>query len=169
MRLKPITAIIVLLLVVASLLVSGCTNNTTNQTPSASTATHDAFLENYLAVAKSDPYKNESRKAWEVTWINSTSAHLEETTKNNTTNVTKNAVSTYTVFPTTQDATNYLNAMNKTGYSLASTDINDAQGYQKRTGHAPQVYKYYVLNEFYTQHFIVQFDNLVKVGISKQL
>ena len=36
MQLKPITAIIVLLLVVASLLVSGCTVNTSNQTPSAS-------------------------------------------------------------------------------------------------------------------------------------
>jgi len=36
MQLKPITAIIVLFLVVASLLVAGCTNSTTNQTSSAS-------------------------------------------------------------------------------------------------------------------------------------
>jgi outer membrane murein-binding lipoprotein Lpp len=36
MQLKPITTIIVLSLVVASLLVAGCTNSTTNQTSSAS-------------------------------------------------------------------------------------------------------------------------------------
>jgi outer membrane murein-binding lipoprotein Lpp len=42
MKLKPITAIIVLLLVVASLLVAGCTTSNTsntNQTPSAATST----------------------------------------------------------------------------------------------------------------------------------
>lgn len=57
MQLKPITAILVLVLVVASLLVSGCTTSTTNQTSSeSSTATHDAFLVNYLAAYKNSTY-----------------------------------------------------------------------------------------------------------------
>jgi outer membrane biogenesis lipoprotein LolB len=109
MQVKPITAIVVLLLVVASLLVSGCTtqtdNTATNQTPitTTSTATHDAFLEKYLAAYKNTSYanKNTSIKAWEVTWINSTSARLEWTVFGNSTNGTYNYQETYLVFPTT--------------------------------------------------------------------
>jgi ABC-type Fe3+-citrate transport system substrate-binding protein len=51
---KKLLAIIVLVMI-ASLSVAGCTTSTTsntNQTPSASTATHDAFLEKYLAAQK---------------------------------------------------------------------------------------------------------------------
>jgi hypothetical protein len=167
---KSITALIVLSLVIASLLVVGCTNSTTNQTPSASTATHDAFLENYLAgVKNSFSDNNLTAKAWEVTWINSTSAHVEYTIFNKSTNGTGNHVVTYTVFPTTQDATNYLNAMNKTAYSLVSTDNSSTIIYQKITGHAPQIYKYYVWNEGNQNHGIMQFDNLIKIETAKSL
>lgn len=51
MQLKPIAAIAVLLLVVASLLVTGCTISTAS---TASTATHDAFCEKRLAVNKNE-------------------------------------------------------------------------------------------------------------------
>ena len=117
MQLKSITAIVALLLVVASLLVAGCTSNNTNntnQSPTPSTATHDAFLENYLAGIKNVSYadKGLSYKAWEVTWINNTSARLEDTSLNKTTNTTVNEVATFTIFPTAQDATNYLNTLN---------------------------------------------------------
>jgi hypothetical protein len=115
-------------IVVASFLVAGCTTSTTsntNQTLSAtsSTATHDAFLEKYLAEYKNgyDSDKSLTIKAWDLTWINSTSARVEWTTFNKTTNVTLNHVGTLILFPTSQDATNYLNAMNRTSYSLAST------------------------------------------------
>jgi outer membrane murein-binding lipoprotein Lpp len=179
MQFKSITAIIVLSLVVASLLVSGCTNSTnnTNQTPSAATQ-HDAFLEHYLAADQNLSYadKNYSYKAWEVTWINSTSARLEDTYLNTSRNTTTNEVATYIIFPTTQDATNYLNGMNKTAYSLASTVFPSGGLYPKITGHAPQVYKLYQWNEGnpfniseYKLHVIVQFDNMVKIGTAKQL
>jgi len=179
MQLKPKTAIIVLSLVLASLLVSGCTTSTTNQTPSASAATHDAFLENYLAGLKNMSYadKNYTEKAWEVTWINSTAARLEETYLNKSTNTTVTLASTYLIFPTTQDATNYINAMNKTAYSLANTVYpTTGLGYQTITGHAPQTYKYYEWNEGnpfniseYKQHGIQQFDNMVKISTAKIL
>jgi len=178
MQLKSITAIIVLSLVVASLLVSGCTTSTTNQTPSASAATHNASLESYLAGVKNVSYadKDTSYKAWEVTWINSTSARLEDTSLNKSLNTTWNEVATYTIFPTTQDATNYLNTLNKTAYSLASTDPSDATGYQSVTGHAPQTYIYYQWNEGnqfniseYKAHAILQFDNIVKIVTAKRL
>ena len=63
MQFKPVTAIAVLLLVVASLLVSGCTTSTTsntNQTPSASTATARDYAQNYLNVTISSLSKNET-------------------------------------------------------------------------------------------------------------
>jgi hypothetical protein len=181
MQLKPITPIIVLSLVVASLLVAGCfsTPSDTHQTPSASAATHDAFLENYMAGLKNVSYadKNYTYKAWDVTWINSTAVRLEETYLNKSTNTTANLVATYLIFPTTQDATNYVNAMNKTAYSLANTVYSTTGGgYQQITGHAPQTFKYYEWNEGnpfniseYKQHGIQQFDNIVKTSTIKIL
>ena len=57
MQFKPIAVITVLLLVVASLFVAGCTTNPTNPTnqttsTTPSTATHNALLEKYLAAYK---------------------------------------------------------------------------------------------------------------------
>ena len=154
MQLKPITAILVLVLVVASLLVSGCTTSTTNQTPTPSTTTHDALLEKFLAAYKDIEYSNTSQQvnAWELDWINSTSVRLQfaELTKpSNYTNETTAYDATFTVFPTSQDATNYVNAMNTTAYSLYSTVYTDSDSglaYQNVTGHAPQIFKGYEWN-----------------------
>jgi hypothetical protein len=179
MQLKPITAIIVLLLVVASLLVSGCTNNTTNQTPSGtpSTTTHDAFLEKFLAAYKDVQYSNKSQQvhAWELDWINSTSARLQTTLawkSSSNTNYTTAYDLTYTVFPTSQDATSYVNAINKTAYSLASTVYTDSPGgvaYKNVTGQAPQIYKYYQLDTLSARKEIHQADNILYVGTTKGL
>jgi hypothetical protein len=178
MQSKPIAAIIVLSLVVASLLIAGCTTSTTNQSPTPRTATHDAFLENYLAVANNTTHsdKNQTVKSWEITWINSTSARVELATLNKSENRTWGGETTYIVFPTTQDATNYLNAMNKTSYSLASTEYPSGGNYQKATGHAPQIYKKYDWNEGnllnisgYKYHQIEQVDNLIAISTTKAL
>jgi hypothetical protein len=179
MQLKSITVLAVLLLVVVSLLVTGCTTSTTsntNQTSSAatSTATHDAFLENYLAIYKNVSYadKNTTIKAWEVTWINSTSARLQIVGRNESANFTVSAEAIFIVFPTTQDATNYLNVTNKTGaYYLDSTEysIGSYFGrlYQNVTGHAPTVFKDFTWTEgsesdrsTYKFSQLIQIDNL---------
>ena len=180
MQLKPITAIAVLFLVLASLLVSGCITNNTNQTPSAtpSTATHDAFLEKYLAAFKNNFTSRGSLnfKVWELTWTNSTSARLQYTYLNTTTNVTWSYDDTLMVFPTSQDATNYLNSMNKTAYSLASTKYTSGGAYQNVTGHVPEIYKYYAWNEGnpfniseYKGHGIEQLDNIIWISTGKRL
>jgi len=113
---------------------------------------------------------------WDVAWINSTSVRLENTALNKSTNTTVNRVETIIVFPTTQDATNYLNALNKTAYSLASTQYISGGAYQKAIGHAPQIYKDYVWNEGnpfniseYKNHDISQLDNIVFITTSKAL
>jgi len=183
--LKLIAAIVVFSLVVASLSVAGCTTttNNTNQTPSASAtssiATHDAFFEKYLAAYKTNRTTQESSqhvKAWEVTWINSTSARVEWSVLDKTTNNTWRYVETISVFPTSQDATNFVNAITKTSYNLASTEYGTGGAYQNVTGHAPQIYKKYEWNEGdpsntseYTYHEIQQLDNIVFVTTGKIL
>ena len=141
MQLKPTAAIGVLLLV--SLLIAGFTTSTTNQTPSASAATRNAFLEDYLAEYKNVRYASSSMNmaAWELTRINSTSARVEHTTLNKTENGAWNYVDTIILFRTAQDATNYLNAMNKIAYSLASTEYLRWSAIRMLTGHAPQFTK----------------------------
>jgi len=172
MQLKPITAIAVLLLVVASLSVAGCTI-----IPTSSTTTHDAFLEQYLATYKNVSYSDFSRyiTAWDLAWINSTSARLQYTYFNNSDNATWNYDERIIVFPTSQAATQYLDAMNNTAYRLCSTEYAGGGAYQEITGHAPQIYKDYTYNEGnplniseYRLHEIEQLDNIVFATTGKK-
>ncbi|MGD0716772.1 MAG: hypothetical protein ABR979_01725 [Halobacteriota archaeon] len=179
-RIKTALALGILAALVVS--VAGCTttNNTTQTTPSAAPTAatqHDAFLEKFLTTYKNMAYSNSnlSIKAWELDWINSTSAHLHWTTIVKPSNYTWNYDFTYTVFPTSQDATQYINTVNKTAYSLASTK-NPGGPYQNVTGHAPQIYKQYLYNEGnpsniseYRLHEILQLDNIVVVTTAKIL
>jgi len=66
--------------------------------------------------------------------------------------------------------------MNKTEYSLASTQYTSGGAYQLTTGHAPQVYKDYVWNEGnpfniseYRRHEIEQLDNMIVTATLKRL
>ena len=128
MQLKSIIAIAALLLVVASLSVSGCTTSTTNQTPSATPSeeksaspqvvantqgvANDANLEQFLAGLKNQTYAdtNQIVKAWNLTWKNNTSARLDYVVLNKTLNKTLSYSATYIKFPTTLAATNYIKA-----------------------------------------------------------
>jgi thiol-disulfide isomerase/thioredoxin len=147
------------------------------QSPNAATQ-HDAFLEKLLAAVKNNAYSNSnaSVKAWELTWINSTSARLQATERDKPSNYTWNHDITYVVFPTSQDATNYLNAMNKTAYSLYSTETPNGTVYQNVTGYAPQIYKQYTWNEGnpsniseFKGHVITQINNVLVVDTAKVL
>jgi hypothetical protein len=136
-------------------------------------------LEKYLAAYKNatSSDKNVNFTAWEVTWINSTSARIQDASSNKTTNATWGYDHTVIVFPTTQDATNYLNAMNTTNYSLSSTVYPSSGGaYQNVTGHQPTVYKYYEWNEGnplniseFRDHNISQLDNVIITETGKHL
>jgi hypothetical protein len=167
--------------VIASLSIAGCTSSTnSSQTPSATTSAatkHDAFLETYLAAYRNTTYASNSTHitAWELDWINGTIAR-QHTVLNKSTNLTRAYDETVMVFPTSQDATNYVNAMNLTAYSLASTEYSSGGAYQNVTGHAPQIYKEYHYNEgnsldisAYRLHDISQLDNLVSITTGKVL
>jgi hypothetical protein len=164
-----------MLVMVAALSIAGCTTPTNNTNQAATQ--HDAFLEKYLAV-----YKNQTSsangtdvQAWELDWINSTSARLQLTEFNKTTNQTVNFDMTYVLLPSTQDATNYVNAMNLTAYALARTKYLPG-AYQNVTGHPPQIYRKYIYDEGsllnltqYRAHYVEQFDNIVVVTTARYL
>jgi hypothetical protein len=171
---KKVVTIIVFVLVVCA--IAGCTTTSnTSQTQSAAIQ-HNAFLETYLGAYKnvSSSDSNLHITAWNLEWVNSTSARVQWTALAKTTNQTVNYDATFIVFPTTQDATNYLNAINKTAYSMASTKYPSEGAYANVMGHAPQIYKDYVYNEgnpsnisAYQRHEIQQAANIVMVGNSK--
>lgn len=175
--------------IIAALIIAtcGCVNNASNQSATqsaAQSAAQHAFLEKFLTAYKnwwfSDHYFYIF--AWKLTWTNSTSANLEYTATSAASGETNN-VETYTVFPTSQDATNYLNSMNLTSYSLTGTLINSSESagpgilaevYLNVTGHNPQVFYQYTWNEnprdvYAKYHEVLQYDNLIITWTWKKL
>jgi hypothetical protein len=186
MQLRPVTTAAVLVLVVASVLLAGCTTTTTeqNQTISGSetqgTATNGAFfLQKYLAAHLNVTYSNHSAP-WVLVFNNNSSAYLDQKIYSNLMGATMDYNETFTVFPTTQDATNYwtdyLKAMNATAAKTnLSSKVDESGTYQQVTGHAPQTYKMYlwtvgdlgVNRSAYRLYEIQQFDNLIQIATSK--
>lgn len=168
---KKLVVVMALALVVCTF--AGCTTSTTNQTgtsnaTSTAATTHDALFEKFLTALKTNhsQVRDEQTKSWEVTWINTTSARVVWTEQHNNTNQTRTIVQTVIMFPTSQDATNYVNALNKTAYSLNNTIYSTYGAYLNVTGRAPQTYKVWQWEEGnpnnitnYTKHTIELCDN----------
>ena len=160
------------LLMVASLSVCGCTTSTTNTATSPLPA-HDALLAKLVNATRQEADANTSYKVetWNVMWNNGTSVTILATLEATSTGTPVAANSTFVSFPTTQDATNYLNAFNKTSYSLTSTDQSDASLiYYNSTGHPPSVYREYtytegsILGGSVGVHELIQYDNIIQTG-----
>lgn len=181
--LKKLAIIVVFFIVVAS--VAGCTSPTT--TSNSQGLGHNAVLEKLVDAFKRETYGNGSQtvQAWQVVWNNDTSVTIFTTlrwgggnnTKTNTVTVnsTVTANATMLAFPTTQDATNYLNAFDKSNYLLKSTDYKtDTSGstgindYNKATGHYPSTYQYWtytngnIFGGSLNVHSITQYDNILE-------
>jgi len=179
-------AIAVCITLIAALVVgaSGCTNisntNTCNTGPGApsTSPTPDPVLEKIVNVTQQHVYGNSSVtvQAWNVTWNNDTSVTILTTVTGsfNGTNATASDNETLLSFPATQDATNFLNAFDKTNYSLTSTnyssDVSASGTYGNATGHVPSVYKDYsygegsILTGSYREYSIAQLDNIIEIA-----
>lgn len=174
MRFKSITTIILLSLVAASLMISGCTNNTnTTNTATTSPSAHDALLEKYVNVTQTGEYSNKSREvvAWLVTWNNDTSVTILHTVRFRNDNSSVSYNITLIKFQSTQDATNYLKSLDKSGYSLISTSFktSDVPNLRYITGHDPSVYVEYqktegsVFDLTYKGTWLTQYDNIIYI------
>ena len=179
MQFKPLATITVLLLIITSLSITGCTNNTTNTATSPSPQAHDATLEKYVNVTKQAEYGNKTKEilAWLVTWNNDSSVTILETVKNRTDNSSVSGNTTLINFQSNQDATNYLNAFDKSDYSLISTSFktSDAPTLKNVTGHVPSVYAEYLKTEgsifdlTYKATVLMQYDNIIAIQSAKLL
>ena len=176
---KP-SALAVCITLIAALVVgaSGCTTTSNTASPSPSTSpsstTHDPLLEKFVNVTQQATYNNASNsvQAWNVTWNNGTSVTILATVISNFsgTSATVSANVTLLSFPTTQDATNFLNAFDKTNYSLTSTNYSSSGSgdYYNVTGHYPGVYKQYSYTEGSALtgikgYELIQYDNIIQI------
>jgi len=167
-QLKPITVIAVLLLVVASLSASGCTNpeSTAKVIHDTSAASNpDAFLKKLLDTYERIAFAtvNDKVTVWNVTWLNNTSARVTSTMVNSTQPITYNESDLFIIFPTPKGATDQVNSLNKTAYKL--DNIGPDVVYTEAKGQAPQVYARYSWYEGNNiTHAIQQFDNVVEIS-----
>ena len=165
-------------MILGTVAAAGCTNNANNAAISPSSQAHDATLEKLVDAYKREIYENASTtvRAWDVTWNNATSVttlFTVETSGNNSSfgfGATISVNDTVRIFPTTQNATNFLNTFDKTNYSLRSTDYTSdptSEAYHNATGHYPSVYKAYSYTESgtlgvsMTEYAVTQYDNII--------
>ncbi len=165
---KKLLALMVLVMV-ASLSVAGCTTNNSNQTPSAATQ-HNAVLESVVSSQKADTYRGGAAhvKAWQVTWLNDSSVNVQSAIS--AANITISSNDTLTAFPTTDAATAYLKSLNLSQYHIVSTDYRNKNDsvlgtFTNVTGHPPTTYVHYMPKGFDLSAggSITQFDNYVSV------
>jgi len=152
-----VVSILAIISLIAAVFVAGCASPTSNTspTPSGAAGQHNAFLQKYLTTYQDVSKQNATINVWKVTWVNNSAANLqfalgntsENSSEGTNANVSTNASIMH--FASVQDATSYVNGLNKTGYDLVSssydasnaTDI--ASAYAQTAGHAPTIDKVY--------------------------
>jgi hypothetical protein len=156
--------------VVGAVLVAGCTSplsSNTSPTPSTPTSQpseqHDAFLSQFVSSLYGEFKNNTTVSSWDVKWQNGTTVNVQlEYNLTTTTSINNNQ--TIIRFKTIDDATNYVQSLNKSGYILTTNVTSlQAKAYQLVARHASTVYQEYTKiatsNPAYST--IKQIDNIV--------
>jgi hypothetical protein len=190
MRFKFAGAMTILLLVTFALSSAGCTTLVNNKggqqatpqaSPSPAEISRDSLLNQIVSRVRAlaDSLKgNDTRTAWNVTWLNSTTVQIQISKYNRVANVSSDGKMTYMRFPSTTAATDYING-HSAGYSLNRTQYNRSRdstlffgpttfaSYEAASGHAPSIYKVYQETPesitYYRSHTlrITQFDDVI--------
>jgi hypothetical protein len=145
MQLKPIAVIIVLSLVVASLLISGCTTSTTSNTSNTNqTPTARDYAQNYLNVTMSSLGKNETLTNPKTTDNGTDAAQLSYAITNKTSQpiiYTTGFTTTYGLnikrFSSVAEATTFYD-QTSLGYTLYQPPLN-ASVYKTTMAHNPTI------------------------------
>ena len=167
---KSYWALFLALIMVGAVLVAGCTSPLSNNTsPTPSTATsqpseqQDAFLSQFVSSLYGEFKNNTTVSSWDVKWQNGTTVNVE-LQYNLTATTSVNDNQTIIRFKAIDDATNYVQSLNKSGYVLTTNVTSlQAKAYQLVARHPPTVYQEYtkiaILNPAYST--IKQIDNIV--------
>lgn len=156
--------------VVGAVLVAGCTSpfsNNTSPTPSTATSQpseqHDAFLSQFVSSLYGQFKNSTTLISWDVKWRNATTVNVQ-LQYNLTATTSINDNQTIIRFKTIDDATNYVQSLDKSGYVLTTNVTSlQAKAYQLVARHAPTVHEEYtkitIQNLAYDS--IKQIDNIV--------
>jgi len=120
-------------------------------TSTSSSSGHNPVLEGIVEYLNKDVHSGGPTwgevLAWNVTW--SGNDNVTVAYANRAENQTGGETHIVLAFPTTQDATNYLNAYDKTGYKLTQTTSDwtklytNGDMYSRIAGHPPQTYEWW--------------------------
>ncbi|MGD0716898.1 MAG: hypothetical protein ABR979_02380 [Halobacteriota archaeon] len=156
--------------VVGVVLVAGCTSpfsNNTSPTPSTATSQpseqHDAFLSQFVSSLYGQFKNSTTLVSWDVKWRNDTTVNVQ-LQYNLTASTSINDNQTIIRFKSIDDATNYVQSLNTSGYVLTTNVTSlQAKAYQLVARHPPTVYQQYtkiaIQNPAYST--ITQIDNIV--------
>jgi len=144
--------ILVALALSGSVLIAGCTAPNTAKTspspspsPSPAAEQHDPLLQNYVNSLHVALGQGTKLNGWQVNWKNNSAVNVqvqkEDAVLNR--NVTENQ--TITRFSSIDEATRYVDSLNRTGYVI-TTNVTSVETklYQGITGAPPTVYRDYV-------------------------
>jgi len=166
---KPYWALLIALIVAGAVLVAGCTSplaNNTSPTPSTAASQtseqHDAFLTQYVSSLYGEFKNNTTVLSWDVKWRNDTTVNVV-VRYNLTTSTSVTDNQTIIRFQTIDDATNYVQSLNKSGYVLTTNVTSlQARAYQLIAG-PPTMHQEYtkiaIQNPTYSN--IIQIDKIV--------
>lgn len=166
---KCIALLFVSIIMLASVLASGCTLQSSNQNATSNEATVNQTLKTMVEKVHDMLGENKTIKAWKVTWIDADTVKLDYTTEryNASENTTTHANGNSTIkrFNAVNDATNYLNSQ-VSGYKLDSTTPANDSVYIRTTGHKPSTAESWIkINErqydYYNASWVVQTDNFI--------
>jgi len=163
MKFKPITAIAVLLLVVASLLVSGClqpevTLSPANQATTTNQASKTSPHGLVQALLDNDGEMSSYRPRVSVEWLNDTTAH-EHFVRNDGDSIMTTDI-TYAAFPNTAAASTYFDSL-RSKYPIKPTHSITHRVYLNLvTGNQPTVIK--GLETYDSNHYLAQEDTVVE-------
>ncbi len=143
--------VLVALALSGSVLVAGCAapnaNTTTSPSPSPSPAAeqHDALLENYVNSLHVALGEGTTLSSWQVNWENNSAVNVQVQKEDAVLNRNLTENQTVIRFSSIDEATRYVDNLDKTGYVITSNLTSvETKIYQGITGAAPTVYRDYV-------------------------
>jgi len=166
---RCIALLFVSIIVLASVIVSGCTSQSNQTSTSTATAVNQTL--NTMVEKLHDMLAESSTAmtAWKVTWIDANSVKVDVAIEqyNASADATTHLNANYTIkrFNTVNDATNYLNSQ-VSSYKLDSTASPNDSAYSRATGHKPSTYERWIkINEnrrdYAEVSSVTQTDNFV--------
>jgi hypothetical protein len=144
---------------------SNVTTKTSSISPSNATTVRDATLEKFISEIHKDLQENFTLLAWNVKWLNGTTVTITSTAKIEVKSTSKTFDQSRTIihFKSTDDASAYLNGLDRVGYESVAYAYPGGF-YSKVIGHNPTLFKWYQKQSDQKSNYIYQFDDTIEIA-----